>query len=169
VKDDGVLISELSLRLGAFELRDLSFALSRGEILVLLGPNGAGKSVSLEAIAGFHRLAHGRIVIAGRDVTGLPPERRRISLLFQDFGLFPHLTVAQNVAFGGRQADVASLLSRFEIAHLRSSYPANLSPGQKQRVALARALAARPDLFLFDEPFSGLPAYVGGSSDIRHT
>lgn len=162
-------VSALSLRLGAFALRDFGLSLDRGEILVILGPNGAGKSVSLEAIAGFHRLLAGRIVIEGCDVTRLPPERRHISFLFQNFGLFPHLSVAQNVIFGQPSArslgfararqrgiDPAPLLARFGIAPLAAERPHTLSPGQKQRVALARAFAARPALFLFDEPFSAI-------------
>ena len=162
-------VEALSLKLGSFALRDFGLALDAGEILVVLGPNGAGKSVSLEAIAGFHRLRGGRIVIDGRDVTRLAPERRHISLLFQNFGLFPHLSVAQNVAFGQPSArslgfararqrgiDPARLLARFGLAPLAGQRPDTLSPGQKQRVALARAFAARPELFLFDEPFSAI-------------
>jgi molybdate/tungstate transport system ATP-binding protein len=152
-----------SLRLGAFALHDLDLRLATGEILVILGPNGAGKSVILEAIAGFHRLAAGRIAIGGRDVTALPPERRRVGFVVQNFGLFPHLSVADNIAFGlGPSATpgivIAELLRQFGLAHLADRDPASLSPGEKQRVALARALATRPDLFLFDEPFSALDA-----------
>jgi molybdate/tungstate transport system ATP-binding protein len=161
-------IEAACLTLGQFSLRNIGLALDAGEIMVLLGPNGAGKSVCLEMIAGFHRPESGRIMINGRDVTGLPPERRRIGLVFQNFALFPHLTVAGNVdcgfrARGGAERPekgrgVADLLRQFGVAHLASRFPQNLSPGEKQRVALARALAARPDLFLFDEPFSALDA-----------
>jgi molybdate/tungstate transport system ATP-binding protein len=151
-----IRVRDLRLQLGAFTLRDINLSLDQGEILVILGPNGAGKSVSLEAIAGFHRLLGGHILIGGREVTRLPPERRHISLLFQNFGLFPHLTVARNVAFGRRGVDPLRLLARFDVAALAARYPDTLSPGQKQRVALARALAAQPQLFLFDEPFSAL-------------
>jgi ABC-type Fe3+/spermidine/putrescine transport system ATPase subunit len=158
MSEAAIRVSDLSLRLGRFELRNFGLSLAEGEILVLFGPNGAGKSVSLEAIAGFHRLRGGHVLIRGRDVTFLPPERRHVSLLFQNFGLFPHLTAAQNVAFGRRGADPLRLLARFGIAHLAKERPDVLSPGEKQRVALARALAARPDLFLFDEPFSALDA-----------
>ncbi|HTT78451.1 MAG TPA: ATP-binding cassette domain-containing protein, partial [Stellaceae bacterium] len=147
-----------SLRLGDFALRDLDLALGRGEILVLLGPNGAGKSVSLEMIAGFHRPQRGRILVAGDDVTRLPPERRGIGLVVQDFGLFPHLTVAANVAFGRPGVDIAALLKQVGIGHLAARRPGNLSAGERQRTALARALAIRPLLFLFDEPFSALDA-----------
>jgi ABC-type Fe3+/spermidine/putrescine transport system ATPase subunit len=158
-------IDDLSLRLGAFALRDVRLELPDGEILVLLGPNGAGKSVLLETIAGFHRPLSGRIMIAGRDVTALAPERRRVGFMVQNYGLFPHLTVAQNVGVGfhasraGRRATgagIAGLLDRFDIRHLAARQPLTLSPGEKQRVALARALASRPDLFLFDEPFAAL-------------
>ena len=156
-------LERLSLRLGGFRLAALDTALGRGEILVLLGPNGAGKSVTLEAIAGFHPLESGRILIGGRDVTLLPPERRRVSLLFQNFALFPHLTVAANVALALRAAGAdrgsgAALLARFGVEALAGRWPETLSPGEKQRVALARAIAGSPELFLFDEPFSALDA-----------
>ncbi|HXP30261.1 MAG TPA: ABC transporter ATP-binding protein [Stellaceae bacterium] len=155
-------VAGLSLRLGACCLRDVDLAAAGGEILVLLGPNGAGKSVFLETIAGFYRPDAGRIAIGGRDVTELPPEERRVGFLVQNFGLFPHRTVAQNVALGARsrqdESQVAALLRRFDIAHLAERRPLLLSPGEKQRAALARALASRPDLFLFDEPFAALDA-----------
>ncbi len=158
----GLEAEGLALRLGRFALNDISLAVAPGEILVLLGPNGAGKSVCLETIAGFHRPQRGRIRIAGRDVTALAPERRRIGFVLQNFGLFPHLTVAGNVAIGCDRRDGAAerdaLLERFGIAHLAAARPAQLSPGEKQRAALARALASRPDLFLFDEPFAALDA-----------
>jgi molybdate/tungstate transport system ATP-binding protein len=161
-------IEAACLTLGQFSLRNIDLDLDAGEILVLLGPNGAGKSVCLEMIAGFHRPASGRISIHCREVTDLTPEQRRVGLVFQNFGLFPHLTVAANVAFGlsarrrtwhaGAGREIADLLAQFGILHLADRHPQDLSPGEKQRVALARALAARPDLFLFDEPFSALDA-----------
>jgi ABC-type Fe3+/spermidine/putrescine transport system ATPase subunit len=169
-----IAVEGLSLSIGAFRLHKLDFALSGGEILVILGPNGSGKSVTLETIAGFHRADAGRVLIGGRDVTQLPPERRNVAFLVQNFGLFPHLTVEQNVAIAlrGRLAgaathatalpygDVGKLLAHFEVSHLAWRTPQTLSPGEKQRVALARALAAEPDLFLFDEPFSALDAHT---------
>ena len=161
-------IDGASLRLGGFRLHDLDLTLERGEILVLLGPNGAGKSASLELIAGFHRPASGRILIGGRDVTFEPPERRFVGFVVQDFGLFPHVSVAENVAFGARARSAAGraspalavrpLLRQFGIADLAERRPNDLSPGERQRVALARALASQPDLFLLDEPFSSLDA-----------
>ena len=161
-------VAGLSLRLGGFALDDVSLTLPADEVMVVLGPNGAGKSVLLETIAGFHRPARGRITIGSRDVTALPPEQRRVGFVVQNFGLFPHLSVAQNVALGAHghrrtgtrsaRVDVAALLARFGIAHLGNANPIVLSPGEKQRAALARAEASHPDLFLLDEPFAALDA-----------
>jgi molybdate/tungstate transport system ATP-binding protein len=166
-----MVVEDLSLRLGAFALKGLDLEVAAGEILVLLGPNGAGKSVTLETIAGFHRPRTGRIVIAGRDVTRLQPERRHVGLVLQNFALFPHLSVAGNVAIAERRAgapamvdtavpfgNAAALLSYFSISHLAGRKPQDLSAGERQRTSLARAFAARPDVLLFDEPFSALDA-----------
>jgi molybdate transport system ATP-binding protein len=165
VSAPAVLVERLSLQVGAFALRDVSFSLAPGEIFVILGSSGAGKSLLLETLAGFYRPEHGRIAIAGRDMTDAPPEARRIAFMFQDYALFPHLTVAQNVGFGLRFAPegagaepVDSLLDRLGLRHLAARKPARLSGGEKQRVALARALAMQPALFLFDEPLSALDA-----------
>jgi molybdopterin-binding protein len=158
-----VTVEGLSLRVDAFALRDITFTVAASEIFVILGPSGAGKSLLLETLAGFNRLDHGRLYIDGEEMTTAPPEARRIAFMFQDYALFPHLTVAQNVAFGRRfaaaRADaepVEVLLARLGIQHLAARKPARLSGGEKQRVALARALAAAPRLFLFDEPLAAL-------------
>ncbi len=160
-----VAVENLSLRIGAFALRDISFTVAAGDVLVILGHSGAGKSVLLETIAGFNRPDRGRIRIDGEDVTAAPPEARRIGFMFQDYALFPHLTVAQNVAFGRRFAaastdaePVEALLERLGLRHLAQRKPRHLSGGEKQRVALARALAASSRLFLFDEPLAALDA-----------
>lgn len=160
-----IAVEDICLELGAFALRHVGLAAGPGEVLALLGPNGAGKSVTLETIAGFHRPRTGRVVIGGRDVTALPPERRGVGLVFQNYGLFPHLTVAANVLFGLRAhhgrtdgGQAARLLDRFGIAHLAERLPHDLSPGERQRTALARALAMEPRVFLFDEPFAALDA-----------
>ncbi len=171
MRPPAIAVEGLSVSVGNFHLNQLSFSLTGGKILVILGPNGSGKSVTLETIAGFHRPAAGCVLISGRDVTQLAPEQRNVALVVQNFGLFPHLTVAQNVAIalrGGRSGAAAStslphgdagkLLAYFGIARLAERKPQSLSPGEKQRVALARALAAEPELFLFDEPFSALDA-----------
>jgi ABC-type Fe3+/spermidine/putrescine transport system ATPase subunit len=172
VRSAGLTVESLSLTLGDFALRNVSFAVGPGEIGVVLGPNGAGKSVTLETIAGFHRPDSGRVRIGERDVTALPPERRHVAFILQNFGLFPHLTVAQNVAFGLRQrsgrrspADVQSALMRFRLTGLAQHRPATLSPGEKQRVALARSLITDPDVFLLDEPFAAIDSQT--SSTLR--
>ncbi len=156
----GIAVKNVSLNLGAFALRDISFVFDSGETFVILGPSGAGKSVLLETLAGFYHPDAGRIEIGERDVTAMPPEARRIGFMFQDYALFPHLTVTQNVQFPQRAdpARVRELLARLGLEHLADRKPVNLSGGEKQRVALARALAMDPVLFLFDEPLSALDA-----------
>jgi len=155
-----VELEGIALALGSFRLRDVSFALAPGEIFVVLGPSGAGKSVLLETIAGFHRPESGAIRIGQRDMTAAPPEVRRIGFMLQDYALFPHLTVAQNVQFACREDStrVRGLLARLGLDQLANRRPGSLSGGEKQRVALARALAMDPALFLFDEPLSALDA-----------
>jgi iron(III) transport system ATP-binding protein len=148
-------------------LNDLSFALESGEIGCLLGPSGCGKTTALRAIAGFEPLTAGEILIRGRVVSrpghSLAPEQRRLGMVFQDYSLFPHLTVARNLAFGlggrprrEREARVAELLETVGLKDYAAAFPHELSGGQQQRVALARALAPRPALLLMDEPFSNL-------------
>jgi ABC-type Fe3+/spermidine/putrescine transport system ATPase subunit len=135
---------------------DLSVA--DGETLVVLGPSGSGKSLLLETVAGFHD-HEGRVALSGRDLTGEPPEERGLGFVFQDYALFPHKTVRENVAFGAKYHDIRNpddLLAEFGVADLAERYPPTLSGGESQRVALARALAVRPDAFLLDEPLSAL-------------
>ncbi|MGN6702954.1 MAG: ABC transporter ATP-binding protein [Burkholderiaceae bacterium] len=165
VSQGGLAFERVSLRLGAFALRDVSLSVAPGEILAVLGPNGAGKSVLLETIAGFHRPDAGRILLDGADMTAAAPERRRIGFVFQNYALFPHLSVAQNVRFAldrlrprdaGTGERVAGLLARFGLAALANRRPDALSGGERQRVALARAMASEPSLFLFDEPFAAV-------------
>jgi molybdate transport system ATP-binding protein len=135
--------------------------------LALVGPSGAGKSSVLRAIAGLLRPDEGRVAL-GREVwldtaagIDLPPERRSVGLVFQDYALFPHLDVRRNVAFGRRER-VDELLERFRIGHLAGARPAALSGGERQRVALARALAREPAVLLFDEPLAALDAHTRG-------
>jgi ABC-type Fe3+/spermidine/putrescine transport system ATPase subunit len=158
----GLSVSELSARAGPFTLGPLSLVIPPGRVLVVLGPSGAGKSVLLETIAGLRAQRGGQISLTGTDITGLPPERRRIGLVFQDAALFPHLTVGDNVRFGPRASRMAGpgsatdLLGQLGIAHLAGRAPGSLSGGERQRVALARALAIQPSLLLLDEPLSAL-------------
>jgi iron(III) transport system ATP-binding protein len=145
----------------------LSFSLAHGAIGCLLGPSGGGKTTALRCIAGFETVQDGEIRLAGRIVSGagtmVPPEKRRIGMVFQDYALFPHLSVAANIAFGLHASPPAERLARVrELAELvglsatLEKYPHEISGGQQQRVALARALAPRPELLLLDEPFSNL-------------
>jgi len=146
---------------------DLSLSIERGEFVCLLGSSGCGKTTTLRMIAGFESIDAGMITLGGEDVTALPPQRRDIGLVFQQYALFPHMTVAENVAFGlkmrrlGRariDAEVAEALTLVRIEGLAERYPRQLSGGQQQRVALARALTIRPRLLLMDEPLSNLDA-----------
>jgi len=144
---------------------EVSFEVPAGSLLTLLGPSGCGKTTILRAIAGFVAPDAGRIEVGGVDITALPPERRQTAMLFQNYALFPHMTVVQNVAFGlkmrrlGRAeiaAKVAAALALVRLEALAGRYPAELSGGQQQRAALARALVTEPQLLLLDEPFGAL-------------
>lgn len=151
---------------GQSVVEDVSFAIPAGQVTCLLGPSGCGKSTTLRIIAGVDMQDQGRILVDGAlvcdTVFRVPPERRAIGLMFQDFALFPHLSVAENVAFGltgpaaEKRARVSELLDRVRLLRHIDSYPHALSGGEQQRVALARALAPRPRILLMDEPFSGL-------------
>lgn len=149
-------------------VQDLSLTLPAGHIGCLLGQSGCGKTTILRAIAGFEPVRSGHITVEGTVIssgsTQVAPEHRRVGMMFQDYALFPHLTVAENVAFGLRKlmnkteraARVQHLLELVGLAAAAGSYPHEISGGQQQRVALARALAPSPDLLLLDEPFSNL-------------
>lgn len=146
-------------------VQNLNLHLNRGDIGCLLGPSGCGKTTTLRAIAGFEAALDGEIQLADNVLSRagftLAPEKRRIGMVFQDYALFPHLTVADNVAFGIRKHPkakriVGEMLELVNLAQLGKRYPHELSGGQQQRVALARALAPEPELLLLDEPFSNL-------------
>jgi len=149
----------------ALAVREASFQIERGQVLSLLGPSGCGKTTTLRMIAGFEQPTSGRIMLGGRDITELPARKRNIGMVFQSYALFPHMTAAQNVAFGldmrnigrsERNDRVSRALEIVRMASLSDRMPKMLSGGQQQRVALARALVIEPDLLLLDEPLSAL-------------
>ncbi len=147
-------------------LSDVSFSVMQGEVVCLLGPSGCGKSTTLRIISGIDRQQSGSICIDGEAVSDRnchkPPEARSVGFLFQDFALFPHITVAENIGFGltsrgaARAERIEELLRKVRLTATRDRYPHELSGGEQQRVALARALAPRPKIMLMDEPFSNL-------------
>jgi ABC-type Fe3+/spermidine/putrescine transport system ATPase subunit len=157
-----------SKRFGSIDaVADVSFSMHSGQILALLGPSGCGKTTTLRMIVGFVEPDQGSIAIGGRNMRGVRPHERNVGLVFQDYALFPHMTVAQNVAYGlrqrgdrkGRVAErVEEMLALVRLDGLGSRRPAELSGGQQQRVALARAMAITPEVILLDEPLSALDA-----------
>ena len=163
---DFLVIDTLSKRFGSHRALDaVCLEIQEGEIFSLLGPSGCGKTTLLRLIAGFDAPDSGRILLEGKDVAGLPPERRPVNTVFQNYALFPHLTAAENVGFGLRRSPrdereqrVAQMLALVGLPDAARRYPHELSGGQQQRIALARSLAPAPALLLLDEPFSNLDA-----------
>ena len=155
---------------GAFSLRNVSLVVHPGEYLVILGPCGSGKTLLLETMAGLHQPASGRIFINEQDVTRLPPEKRRVGLVYQQYALFPHLSVRANIGYGlrylgidraERKRRIREMIDLFDIGYLADRRtPRGLSGGESQKVALARALAVHPAVLLLDEPFSSLDQQV---------
>ncbi|MCS7106695.1 MAG: ABC transporter ATP-binding protein [Acidilobaceae archaeon] len=154
---------------------EVSLAVGKGEILSLLGPSGCGKSTTLRIIAGLTKPDSGSVIHEGRDITELPPEKRNFGMVFQNYALWPHMTVFDNVAFGLRmrgwaRQDIArrvkEVLELVKLSGMESRYPTQLSGGQQQRVALARALAPSPSVLLMDEPLSNLDAKL--REELRH-
>jgi len=162
--------SKIGYRIGAATiLDDISLQAQSGTVTCLLGPSGSGKTTLLRIAAGIEQQTSGSVSMDGREIAGdqvfVQPEKRGIGIVFQDYALFPHLTIFDNVAFGlshlprhDRRSQAVSMLSRVGLADRADDYPHNLSGGEQQRVALARALAPRPGILLMDEPFSGLDA-----------
>lgn len=156
----------LTKRYGDFiAVNDVSLEIGQGEFVTLLGPSGSGKTTILMAIAGFVAPSEGAVLLDGRDITPLPPEKRNFGMVFQGYALFPHMTVAENVAFplrvrgmskADRDAKVRAALDLVQLAQFAGRLPKQLSGGQQQRVALARALVFDPSLLLLDEPLSAL-------------
>jgi molybdate/tungstate transport system ATP-binding protein len=170
-----IRIENLETRLTGFNLHEINLSIEEGEFFILMGPTGAGKTVLLEALAGLIPLRNGKILIGGKDVTRLPPEKRGIGIVYQDYSLFPHMTVMENIKYGlhfhklGKEEAekrFGKLIEELGLAHLENRLPLNLSGGELQRVALARALMVKPNVLLLDEPLSALdPAF---REEIRH-
>ena len=165
-----VELSHLSKSFGAFQaISDVELAVEKGEFCALLGPSGCGKSTLLRLIAGLEDASAGTIRINGRDVTDMAPADRQIAMVFQSYALYPHMTVAENIAFslevqGMKKADrlarAAEVGRTLHLESLLDRRPALLSGGQRQRVAIGRALVRNPEVFLFDEPLSNLDAML---------
>ncbi len=161
-----IRISNLYKDWKEFSLKGINLEIMQGEYFVILGPTGAGKTLLLETIAGFHMPDRGDVWIEGQDVTNLAPERRRVGFIYQDYSLFPHFTVEENIEFGLKLKKSASPVANRErteqiidwlgISHLAHRYPSTLSGGEQQKVAIARAIAVEPSLLLLDEPLAAL-------------
>jgi len=164
------VVQEVEKTFGKVKALDrVSLEVGDGEFVVLLGPSGCGKTTLLRVVAGLEETDRGRVIIAERDVTRLPPRQRGIAMVFQNYAVFPHMTVFENVAFGLRmqrvpEPEITRRVQRMaELVHigeLLDRFPAQLSGGQRQRVAMARALAVEPDVLLMDEPLSNLDALL---------
>lgn len=158
---------KLSYTVGDFTLRDFSLELNRGDYCALLGPSGSGKTVILELIAGLRPLKKGSVLIEGKEYTRTPPQHRPVGLLFQDYALFPHMNVFDNIAWplvirGLKKPEIKQTVTQMaqdlDIVRHLSRMPELLSGGEKQRVALARTLVIHPKVLLLDEPLSALDA-----------
>ena len=163
-----LVLDRIAKRFGKRDvLRDISLDIDAGAFCVILGPSGCGKSTLLNIVAGLEEPTKGRVILDGRDITALPPHRRDIAMVFQNYALYPHLSVYENIAFGLRvrrlpdeeiKRRVAEVSRVLNIGHTLDSLPRQLSGGERQRVATGRAIVRDPSLFLFDEPLSNLDA-----------
>jgi ABC-type Fe3+/spermidine/putrescine transport system ATPase subunit len=163
-----ILLRSLTKSFGSLiAVNNLDLELQQGELVAFLGPSGCGKTTTLRMIAGFERADSGQIYLGGKEVTDFPPERRDAGMVFQNYALFPHLTVLENVAFGLQmrkvskadiQKRVADILAKVQLTGMEDRYPRQISGGQQQRTALARALVFNPTVLLLDEPLANLDA-----------
>ena len=157
-----IRLEKLHVRVGSFDLRDITLEVPKGGYALIIGPTGSGKTTLLEAVAGHARLQSGRIFMHDDDVTDLPPERRGLGFVYQQYHLFPHLSVRDNIGYGvarngrGSRGRVEELAQMLAIEPLLDRPVRGLSGGEQQRVALARALAPKPSILLLDEPFAAV-------------
>jgi molybdate transport system ATP-binding protein/molybdate/tungstate transport system ATP-binding protein len=162
-----IRLEGITVAAGEFTLRDVSIEVPAGGYALLIGPTGSGKTTLLETVAGYLPPSAGKVWLHHEDVTALPPERRKVGFVYQDHLLFPHLSVAENIAYGlgdaGRGSRVAELAEALGIVPLLDRTVERLSGGERQRVALARALAPRPSVLLLDEPFAALDPSTRGA------
>ncbi|KPU42913.1 sulfate/thiosulfate import ATP-binding protein CysA [Oxobacter pfennigii] len=158
-------LRNFALKKGDFHLGGISLEIQKREIFALLGKTGSGKTLLLESIAGYYKNFEGDILLNGTSVLHTPLEERKLGFVYQDYGLFPHMTIGQNIAYGLKMRkknhkviseEVSRLAGLLSISHILSQYPGTVSGGERQRTALARALILSPDILLLDEPFSAL-------------
>lgn len=170
-----IQIVHLSIDLENFQLRDINLDCDQGDYVVIIGPTGSGKSVILETLAGFYKPDEGKIILEDKDITNVPPEKRNMSIVYQDYVLFPHMSVYDNIAYGLKkrisdkrliEKEIKAIASLLKIEHLLHRLPVTLSGGEAQRTAIARALAVKPRLLLMDEPFSALDVKI--KEELRH-
>ncbi len=163
--NSAIEVRNFSLRRGSFSLKNISFVVNSKEIFAILGETGAGKTLLLESIAGFYKGSGGNVYLGGQPVLEIPLTELKIGFVYQDYGLFPHMTVEQNISYGLKMRNkkkdevsdkVRCISEKLSISHILGQFPGTLSGGEKQRTALARALVLNPDILLLDEPFSAL-------------
>src|ERR1700710_925333 len=175
-----VTLNRINKTWGGFQaVKDLNLSIAEGEFLVLLGPSGCGKTTTMRMIAGLEDPTDGDLLFDAQRMNGVPPRQRDVSMVFQNYGLYPHMSVYDNIAYPlklrgvtGEQRDreVRRAADRVELGPLLARRPAALSGGQRQRVALARSIVRRPRVFLMDEPLSNLDAKLRGTmrAELKH-
>lgn len=168
--NDKLVIENLTKKFSKTEgVENINLTVKEHELVTLLGPSGCGKTTILRAVGGFHKIDSGRILLDGKEIQDIPPEKRPTGMVFQSYNLWPHMTVYENMAFGLQirktpkeqmKKEISQMLELVRMDGSEKKYPAQLSGGQQQRIAIARALVLKPSLLLLDEPFSALDAKI---------